>query len=205
MDLLAKSIIAVVVVLLIIAVVYYLIMHFAVSQHVSEAEAISLIISDIKNSNPSAIVNVTNASPSQYPGSWHVVVSVVLNATSPCPNFYIYSYDYPKYGFVPRTENNYTSNCVVHGFSNSSNYIFASYPAAITRVYSFPAAQAYINKFGFSNISTSAILLKNVTINGERFSNVWAVTYTSPRANYTERFFITQVGGNLIANYSLPK
>jgi hypothetical protein len=100
MDLLTKSIMIVVVIVIIIALLYYLIVHFGITTQVSEAEAISLVTSDIKNSHPGAVINITNVSPSQYPGSWHIIMSVIYNATSPCPSFYTYSFDYPKFGFV---------------------------------------------------------------------------------------------------------
>jgi len=204
MDLLTKSIMAVVVIVIIIALLYYLIVHFGITTQVSEAEAISLVTSDIKNSHTGAVINITNVSPSQYPGSWHIIMSVIYNATSPCPSFYAYSFDYPKFGFVYRVENNYTSDCIVYGFLNNSNYIIASYPVAIARVYSFQAAQKYIKNFGYSNVSASASFFANVSIFGKNYTNVWRVVYTSPKANYSEQFYITQVGGRLIANYSIP-
>ncbi|MGC9099362.1 MAG: hypothetical protein ACP5HW_02325 [Candidatus Micrarchaeia archaeon] len=204
MDLLEKSIIAVVVLVAIFGIIYYLIVHFGISQSVTESQAVSLVLSDIKNTNPNAVVNVTNVTPSQFPGSWHILLTVIYNATSPCPSFYALSFDYPKYGFVSRVENNYTSNCIVHGLANNPNYIIAAAPVAITRIYSFPAAQEYIHRFGYSNVSASALFYKNASVLGKNYTSVWEVTYTSPTASYSEKFYITQVGGNLIANYSIP-
>ncbi|MGC8662430.1 MAG: hypothetical protein ACP5RT_01440 [Candidatus Micrarchaeia archaeon] len=204
MDLLSRSVIAVVLLIIVLFAIYYLIAHYGVSSEITKEQAVSLVLSDIKNSNPSLVVNVTNVTPSQFAGSWHISFTIIANATSPCPNFYSVSFDYPRYRFVPTLENNYTNNCIIDGFSNNSNYILASYPAAITRVYSFVAAQNYINRFGFSNISTSATFYKNASILGKNYTNVWKILYTSPKASYSEDFYITQIGGHLIANYSVP-
>ncbi|MGC9129428.1 MAG: hypothetical protein ACP5GB_00885 [Candidatus Micrarchaeia archaeon] len=204
MDLLAKSAVAVVAIVVLLALVYYIVVNFGSAPHISEQEAISFVVSDIKNHSPTAVINITSVYPSQYPGSWHIVMSVIYNSTSPCPDFYSYSFDYPKYGFVYRVENNYTSSCVVHGLSNNPNFIIAAAPIAIVRVYSFPAAQAYISKFGFSNVSTSAAFYTNASIMGKNYTNVWKVVYSSQKANQSEIFYISQIGGNLIANYSLP-
>ncbi|MGC8568328.1 MAG: hypothetical protein ACP5LP_03975 [Candidatus Micrarchaeia archaeon] len=204
MDLLAKSIIAVVAIIIVLSIVYYLVEHFGIGGQVTEQQAINLVLSDMENSSPNAQITITNVSPSQYPGSWHIIMSVVYNATSPCPDFYSYSFDYPKFGFVYRIEDNYTSSCVVHGLSNNSNYIIAASPVAITRVYSFPSAQSYIEKFGYSNITANAEFLTNASIMGKNYTNVWVVKYSSPKSNYSEVFYISQIGGTLIANYSVP-
>jgi len=205
MGLLSRAVIAVVIIVIILALVYLAVKYFGIGTHVTEAQAVSLVVSDIQNSNPGALINVTNVTASQFPGSWHILMSVVLNATSPCPSYYIYSFDYPKYGFVYRVENNYTSNCVVYGLIQNKSYIIASFPVAIVRAYSFNASKSFISTYGYQNVSAKASFYNKLLIKGINYTNVWEVIYNAPNANHTEYVFLTQSGGNLIANYSIPK
>ncbi len=203
MDLLGKTIVAAVIVIAILIVLYFALKSFSPVQSISEGQAVALVESDLINSNPGGIVNVTSVSPSQYPGSWHIVVSLVLKPTSPCPTYVVYSYDYPRYGLISRTENIYTSNCTIYGMQNGS-YIIASFPVAITRSYDLnvPQVNAFINDYGFDNVSTHASFFSNITEFGKNYTNVWLVTYSSARSNHTVNVLLSQVGGNPLLTYN---
>ncbi len=141
MGLLSSSAIAILIIVVIFVLLYLGVKYFGIGTHVTEAQALSLVEGDVQNANPGVLINVTNVTPSQFPGSWHILMSVILNATSPCPSYYIYSFDYPKYGFVYNIENTYTSNCIVYGLMQNKSYIIASYPVAVVRAYSFNASK----------------------------------------------------------------
>ena len=145
-------------------------------------------------------MNITNVTPSQFQGSWHIVASIVTSATSPCPSYFIYSYDYPQYGFVNRTENVYTDDCVINGFTNSTNYIISSYPVAITRSYMLdvPLVKQYVGIYGFNNTVVHASYYNSTSLYGTMYNNVWLVNYSAPTASYNVYVLLTQVNGNLV-------
>ena len=184
MDLLAKSVVFVVVIIAIVGAVFYLLSGGAFMKQVTQAQAEALVYHDLQNSNPGARINITNVTPSQFQGSWHMLASVILNATSPCPSYYIYSFDYPKYNFVYRVVNTYTSNCVIYSGSGNQTAI-GSAPAAITQSYDLhiPSVYSFVQKYGYSNVAVYATYYRNVTYQGTGYSNAWLVNYTSPGAN----------------------
>ena len=123
MNLVEATLVLVVIVLVAISILY-LALSKGVLNRVTESQAVQLVTSDLENKYPGGIVNVTNVTPSaRYPGSWHIVVSLVLNATSPCPNYVVYSY----------------------------------------------------------------------------YTNLWQITYSSPKANYSVEVWITQLNGTLVS------
>jgi hypothetical protein len=205
MDLLSKSIIAAVIIALIIVGIYIGLQKIAPVQQITSAQAVSLIKAYLQNSYPTAEINITNVTPSTYSGSWHITASTVLNASKPCPTYYISSFDYPKYGFVNTIQNTYTKNCIIYGIQNTTNYLITSSPVAITKSYTLgiPSIISYVNKYGYSNIYVSANYYKNTTIFYKNFTDVWIVNYTAPTANYSSYVMISQHGGSQILNYTI--
>jgi len=200
MDLLSKAILAAVVIVVIIFAGYFALSHVSFGQQVSQTEAESLVLHDLQNSNPGAIINITNVTPSQYAGSWHIVSSVVENATSPCPSYYIYSFDYPKYGFVYRVDNTYTSNCTIYGIIPGKSYTISSYPTAITESYisNISVIKAFVGKYGFGNVVVKALYYNYTSYLGVNYTGVWSVEYSAPGTNQTVSALISQVNGTLI-------
>ena len=203
MDLLVKTILAAVVVFALLFVVYYLVGH-VLSGPITSSQAVSLVESDLSRSYPSAVINITNVTQSQYPGSWHIVASVITNATSPCPTYSVLSFDYPKYGFVSRLENNYTSGCVVYGLVGNSSYILASYPVAIARSYSLkiPQVMDYVKSVGYANTIVTATYYPTFYHIGKDYSKIWLVNYSSPRSNQAVYVILTQESGNFVTEYN---
>lgn len=201
MDLLMRSIVAVIIIIVAIGALFFLVSSGVFAQQVTQGQAQTLVLSDIQNSNPGAIVNITNVTTSQYAGSWHILASVILNATSPCPSYFIYSFDYPKYGFVSRIENTYTDNCAIYGQGNSS--IIGSSSAAITRSYDINASRImqFIRQYGYTSVITHAMYQSSVNYLGRDYTNVWIVNYTAPNTNSSVTALITQANGSVIGVY----
>lgn len=206
MDLLSKSILVAIVLVVAIFLAYYTISHVTFAQSTTKVQAISLVQHDLENSNPGAAINITNVTPSQYAGSWHIVASVVLNATSPCPSYFIYSFDYPKYGFVYRVDNTYTSDCQIYGLVPGKGYLIGSYPVAITASYlqrnNISVLSQYINQHGYYNVTVHASYLNATAIQGKNYTGVWLVNYTTPDSSNYVAVFLSQVNGTPVATRS---
>ncbi len=203
MDLLSKAILASVIIVLIIFAGYFTLSHVSFGQQISSAQASSLVLHDLQNSNPGSAINITNVTPSQYAGSWHILASVVINSTSPCPAYYIYSFDYPKYGFVYRVENTYTEGCVVYGTTSANGSSIGSYPVAITDSYSLnlPAVKAFIAGHGFDNVLVHASYYQNLGLLGMNYTNVWLVNYTAQNPASHLEVVISQTNGTELSVY----
>ncbi len=202
MDLLSKTIIGVVILIAIIFIVYYLQSSGVFGTYtITQNQAETLVLNDLQNTFQNAVINITNVSKSQYQGSWHIIASVVLNSTSPCPDYSILSFDYPKYNFVYKVESIYTQNCIVYQKGLNQSSIIGSYPAAITKSYdaNITVLDTYIKKYGFDNVTTSAIYYKHLSYNKQNYSDVWQVNYTTPKSNTTIAVILYENNG-IIAN-----
>lgn len=206
MNLLSSVILAAIILIAVLVVGYFALQHLNLGQQVTEQQAVSLVVNYIKNTQQNTVVNVTNVTPSSYPGSWHILTSVTFNATSPCPSYVAYSFDYPQYGFVYRVQNNYTSNCVIYGLQQNKTFILAAAPLAIARSYnlSVPSVVSFVNTYGFNNVVVHANYFNSIIISSQTYNGIWIVNYTAPAANYSVFTAITQVGGDLVANYTIP-
>ncbi len=197
MNLLSKTfLIAVIIIAALIAV------RFALSnvpQHIAVAAAVSNVTSYIEASYPGSIVNITSINASQYPGSWHIIASVVVNATKACPSYMVYSFDYPQYGFVSRLENNYTENCIVNGVQYGKEYVITSYPIAIAWSYShISEARSFVQNYGYKNVSVSASYFSTTTLGGQNFTKLWLVKYASQQPSNVLEIGLSQINGTLL-------
>ena len=207
MDLLSRTIIAMIIVIAVIVVIYYASQHVFPGGMVTKEQAASLVQSYLANHNPNAVVNVTNITPSQFAGSWHIVVSFINNPTRACPSYFIYSFDYPKYGFVNRTEYVYTQNCTISGLIANQSYVIGSYPVAIARSTSLNTSNvtSYLRLYGYNNtVVTATYYNATEAISGRNYSKVWVVNYNSQIANRSVYNIIAQVNGNLLASGANP-
>ena len=196
-----------VVIVIILVAIYFVLQKIIPAEQVTQAQAAALIMSDLQNSYPNAVINITNVTPSRFRGSWHILASVIANATTPCPSYYAYSFDYPQYGFVYRVQNTYTSNCVIYGMQENNSYILSSYPVAIARSYNLtlPLVTNFVNAYGYRNVAANASFYSNYTVFGGRYNNVWLVGYGAPAANYSVYVLLTQIGGRPITDYTVRK
>ncbi len=203
MELLAKVLLATIVVVAVIGIISYALQN-VFTPAVTKVQAESLVLSDMQNANPGAAINITNATQSTFVGSWHIVVAVVANATSPCPSYSIVSFDYPKYGFVYRLENTYTSGCNIYEASNGNSYIISSYPVAITKSYllNITSVTAFVGRYGFHNVTVTAQSYNSTTIGGTQYHAVWVVRYAAPKANHAVYVILAQSSGSALAAYN---
>lgn len=204
MELLLRMLIVIAVVVVVLLGVYYA-LQSSFFQHVTKQQAESLVTADLQRLYPNSAINITNDTASTYSGSWHIAVSVVLNATSPCPSFFVYTFDYPQFGFVYRVQNTYTNNCVIYGLSQNKTFIVSSYPVAITKSYvlGVPSIRNYLNSQGFGSVTVTARFFSSTAILGTNYTNVWLVKYSSTKATYSVYALLSQVNGTLLRTYNL--
>ncbi len=204
MDLLTKTIVVAIVLILIVAAVYYAFEKVFVAGPVTESQAAQLIVSYLQNHSPKAIINITNETPSTYQGSWHVVVSFINNPTTPCPTYIIYSFDYPKYGFVNRTDNIYTQNCQITGYTGLP-YTIGSFPVATVYSYEYANASAiksFVNLNGYNNVIVHALYYPQTSINGYNYTKVWVVNYSAPQTSKSVYAILSEPNGTFYSTYN---
>ena len=204
MDLLSKTVIVAIVLVVIVALIYYAFEKVFLPGPITEQQAAQLITNYMQNNTPTAQISVVNETPSTYQGSWHVVVSFINYPTSPCPTYIIYSFDYPKFGFVSRSDNNYTQNCQISGLVANSSYAIGSFPVAIVRSYDQhdPAITSFVNLNGYNNVVVHALYYPTIAVNGFNYSKVWIVNYSAPQMNRSVYAVVSQVNGSFISTYN---
>ena len=193
--------------------VFLIFVKTAQSGPLTQGQAQSLVLNDIKSQNPAATVAVVSVYPSTLTNnSWNIVSSVVYNATKPCPTLFIQSYDYPATGLQPSTDNLYTRGCVIYGLSTAPTYVISSPYIAIARAsssnsiavtnYVANTNPVYAYATFYANLSASITALTNCSACNKSFSNVWLVNYTgnSPSNLYV----VLGQSGMIVANYTLP-
>lgn len=203
MNLLAGVLVVAVILVVVILAAYYAYSYFVSppGQQLTEQHAAALIISDLQAAYPNAIVNITNVTASSYSGSWHIVASVTENATSPCPSYFINTYDYPQFRFVSTPQNTYTSNCKIYVFSPNSAFKLGSAPVAVAWASKHVgSAISYISNFGYGTVNTTSKYMFDPTAGGE-----WLVGYSSPLANYSTYVLLADTNGTLLGSYNSTK
>ncbi len=205
MDLLSKAIIAAVILALVVVGAYLYAQHLPPQTSLTKQQAVSLVQSDVEQNYPGAIINITNATLSQrYPGSWDLVVSIIVNSTQPCPDYFIYTYTYPGTGFVPDTQNTYTRG--YQGTCSVNSSIIGAYPIAIAKSYTIHSSQidSYINKFGYGNILATASYYPRFSVYGQNYTDIWLTTFTYPSANYSA-YMVLSLEGTQLLTYTANK
>ncbi len=202
MDLLGRALIIAVVLALIIIGIFLYAQHLPAQQSITQQQAQSIVTSDIQQTYPDSLVNITQSGAStQYPGSWYMVASITTNASSPCPNYFIYTYSYPATGLVPDTQNTYTrgyaSTCTV----NST--IIGAEPVAVAKSYVLHdhLVDAYISKYGYSAVQTSAQYYSKLTVFNSNYTNVWLVKYSAPESQNSTYVVLAQSNGTDMLSY----
>lgn len=202
MDLLGRAVAVAIVFALIIIGVFLYAQHLPVQQSITQQQAQSVVTSDIQQTYPASIVNITQSNASaQYPGSWYIVASITTNATSPCPNYFIYTYTYPATGLVPDTQNTYT-----RGYANTctvNSTIVGAEPIAVARSYIAhdPLVDAYISKYGYFAVQASAQYYSKLTVFGSNYTRVWLVTYSALESPNSTHVVLSQSNGTDLLSY----
>lgn len=175
------------------------------------AQAGQAVLNDLQLSYPNATVTIVNTSKANSSSpSWNIFVSLVYNATSPCPTVYLDEYTYPAFNFVPTVANLYTKGCIIYGLSQTSlpyyTYLITSPEVAIAKSYnaSFPAVLRYVETYGYQNVRVHAVhysLLNGLPFTNETFNNVWLINYTALGADESQ-FLVMNVTGSILYNYT---
>lgn len=176
MEILVKVLIIAVVIIAVVGVVVKLTANSS-SHPVTQAQAVANITTYLHDVyGTSANVTITNVTPSQYQGSWDILAGVITNGTTPCPSYFVLSFEYPFNTYNYRIQNNYTANCKVNEATIGSS------PVAIAKSYSLNTSQVndFVNQYGYSNIVTRASKINSQQINGNTYNDIWEVYYTAP-------------------------
>jgi len=208
MDLFLKVGVIVVVLIVIAGLGFIVFQHAKGSTAVTSGQAVQFVKSDLIEMNPSANITVINVSQSRLQaGSWDIVLSIVYNATRPCPTLLIQGFDYPATGLVPSLDNLYTTKCVIYGMSDAPSYVISSPVIATARSYneSPTSVSTYVSTYGYNNTVVHSkfytMLNSSVTGSSKNFTNVWLVNYTASGVGYSE-YLIMDSSGTVVANYS---
>jgi hypothetical protein len=208
MELIEKVAIIVVVLVIIFSGVFLFIKHSSSSKPTA-AQAEQFVINDVKQANPSANVTVIDVSNSTVEsGSYNIILSIVYNATRPCPTLFITEYDYPATGLVPSLDNLYVGNCKIYGLNPSlSGYDISSPEVAIAQSYSknITAVTNLVSTYGYNNTYVTAMfyptLSSNQTALDQNFSNVWLIKYSATNADYSA-YVVLNSSGTVAGNYT---
>jgi hypothetical protein len=209
MDLFAKVTVAIVVIILIGALLFVLLQHFS-SSAVTEKQAESYVISDLKQQNPNVSISIINVSPSTLAkGSWNVIVGLVYNGTRACPTVLIEGYDYPAMTLLSNIYDLYTTGCRIYGISSAPSYVISLPQIAVARATNVSSyASSYVYFFGYDNTIAKAhyfsALNSSSTPLSENFTDVWLVNYTATNAHYSE-YIVLSESGSVLGNYSASK
>lgn len=198
MELLARVVVAAVVIAAIVFAGYYIgTSSLFRSQLVTSQQAAALVTSDLRNLYPSANVTLTKLVPSNYSGSWYIEASVVSNATSPCPWYSVYSFDYPKFGFVSRKMNTYTQNCMPMNYSLGN--LIPNPQVATTLASGVAGVKSYLASYGISNVTAATNFFNKTVAAGRNFTNVYIVKYSTMKANYSVSAILSQLNGSVLS------
>lgn len=208
MDLLGKVAIGVVLLIVIFSGGFLLFTH-SIQNKLTSAQAVQFVLNDLKQENPNANITVINVSNSTLEaGSYNIVLSIVYNATRPCPTLFIDEFDYPATGLVPSVDNLYTKKCIVYGLSDAPSFVISSPEIAIASSYnrSVPEVIDYVSAFGYNNTNVHAkfypYLNQSATNLGKSFYNVWFISYKATNANYAVDVVLDSSGA-IAGNYTV--
>lgn len=196
----------IVLILIVVFTAGFLIFRRTTSHQLTPQQAEQFVINDLKSSNPSAnisVISITNSTLKA--GSYNIVLSIVYNATRPCPTLFIEGFDYPATGLVPSIDNLYTKNCVIYGLSDAPSYVISSPEIAIARSYNQGIGQitSYVSTYGYNNTVVTAKFYPslNDTSLGNNFYNAWLIRYRATNSNYSI-YAVMDSSGTVVGNYS---
>ena len=218
MELLFKTATAVAIVVVIIAGAYlYMVWANHSSNALTEAQAVSLIMSDLSAHYSNSMITILNSSMSTaHAGSWSVLARIILAQGTPCPSVMTESFDYPATGVLNATE-------VYSNYSNGMCHVYAAPGSGLTGIVGLPAMaiatptnesyeplMSFIASHGFNSVHAEAGQIMysdgvNMTsINatnstGANFSPAWLINYTSDNSTL---HVILSTSGRVLYNYT---
>ncbi|MGI0100841.1 MAG: hypothetical protein ACREBH_03965 [Candidatus Micrarchaeaceae archaeon] len=214
MDLIAKVVVIVIVLIVALSIAFFLMKPSGQSAPITASQAVQTVLNDIKESNPGANVTVLSVSNSTIENnSYNITLSIVYNATRPCPTLFIERFNYPATGLIPYNTNVWTQGqCIISNLNNNPpTYVISSPYIAIARSYNqsikynITQITYFVSKYGYNNTVVTAKLYpelySNYTGLSENFSNVWLVKYSTLGENYSA-YAVIGPSGSVIANYT---
>jgi len=188
MELFTRVVVLAVLFIAILLVAYFIIVSFTPAGSVTEAQALNQVRIYELSKYPNANITSSNSTAMTTPGNWKIIIGIVLNATSPCPSYFVDTFEYPSYFPIDRNQTLYTRpNCTIVGVSSSSTpYSLYNPSVAITRAYTFNTAEVngFIDRFGFGNVSVSSQFYRGaIQLMGMNYSDVYVVNAKSVKSN----------------------
>lgn len=174
------------------------------NEQMTQEKAVGLVEEHMKVNYKGALTSVYLVE--KQDDSWKITAKVVYGANTPCPNLSTVVYEYPKFGFVTRGENNMTSDCRVLACEGISNCEIAMDEEAIIashKLNDVPEVNSFITQVGYANVNVGTIYYNSYfePKTNTTYPFVWIVTWTSPKANYSIRLILNQTGGKVLDKF----
>lgn len=174
------------------------------NEQMTQDKAVNFITQYMQVAYPGAQTSILEVKPED--GSWRISAQVVYGANTPCPNMSDIVYEYPAFGFVPRAENNITSNCELLSCKGIENCKIATAEEAIVAshtVNDVSEINSFIEQYGYNNIRVNATSYDSYfeSKTNATYPSVWLVTWTSPNANYSIRLILNHTGGKVLEKF----
>jgi hypothetical protein len=174
------------------------------NEQMTQQKAEQLVKEHMQVNYPGAKTTILQIIPQD--GSWKISSEVIYGANTPCPNLSIVVYEYPKFGFVPRAQNNITSNCEVLGCKGIENCKIVMTEEAIIashKLNNIPEVNSLMDEVGYNNVRVDATSHDSYFENKTNmtYPSVWVVKWTSPKANYSIRLILNQTGGKVLEKF----
>ncbi len=187
MDLFIKVGIAALAIIVIAGIAFgiLLFIHHSARAVVTASEAENITHSDLARLYPMAKIYMLNVSKSNTTAdSWNIVVNIVYNATSVCPQMDLEYFDYPATEFIPYNEvPEIGPDCEVVSNTELSNSKYV----AIAKAYGTGNATIidYINANGFNSTEAYAKFYPNSSSIGNYAipNNTWVINYSSTNSH----------------------
>jgi archaellum component FlaF (FlaF/FlaG flagellin family) len=163
----------------------------AANKNVTEQDAISFVLDDLKAKYPDAEVReVVEISKSD--DSWYVKAKVTYNYSSPCPvRMHLY-YDYPKKGFIISSPEYVTKDCTV---CTAGTCVIGTPEEAIIASHTLTGTETAADYLSFhSDAKPDAKFYAEYVLDNTKNQNVWIVKWFSPSTNYGVYVMITNEG-----------
>jgi hypothetical protein len=175
------------------------------NDQMTQEKAVGFVKEHMKVQYPNATTDVFNVTPQD--GSWKITSEVIYGENTPCPDLSIVVYEYPQFGYVPRAQNNITSNCEVLSCKDIPNCRIAMPEEAIIashKLNNVPEVDSFVSAFGYSNVKVYATFYDNYLEpkTNSTYPSVWVVRWTAANANYTINLILNQSGGKVIDKFT---
>jgi len=173
------------------------------NDQMTQDKAVQFVKEHMQLQYPGATTDVFLVTPQD--GSWKMSSKVIYGANTPCPNLSIVVYEYPEFGYVPREQNNITSNCQVLGCKDIQNCKITLPEEAIIASHKLNnILEIELFKGNYtSNVRVDATFYDNYfeSKTNSTYSSIWMVKWTATNADYSIRLILNQSDGKVIDKF----